>query len=64
MAKKQENEAARDFPISIPSTLAKKLGLDSEQEYEIELLLLRNKTVNLRFLRKGKQDGATQGEDK
>jgi len=61
MAKKQQ-ENDKDFPISIPSTLAKKLGLDSEQEYEIELLLLRNKTVNLRFLRKGEPDGATKGE--
>ena len=59
MAKKQQ-ENDKDFPISIPRSLMERLGLDSEQEYEIELLLLRNKTVNLRFLRKRKQDGVTQ----
>jgi len=62
MAKKQQEND--DFSILIPRSLMERLGLDSEQEYEIELLLLRNKTVNLRFLKKGELGGATQGEDK
>ena len=56
MAKKQENEAARDFPISIPSTLAKKLGLNPDEEYQVECLLPSNRTLNLRFLKKEKQE--------
>jgi len=60
---KQENKAARDFPISIPPGLVEKLGLDPEEEYQVECLLLSNKTLNLRFLKKEEQDAASQGED-
>jgi len=63
MVEKQEEKATRDFSISIPPGLVEKLGLNPDEEYQVECLLLSNKTLNLRFLRKGKQDGATKGED-
>ena len=61
---KQENKANRDFPISIPPGLVERLGLDPEEEYQVECLLLSNKTLNLRFLKKAKQDGAAQERHK
>jgi len=55
LAKKQENEAVRDFQVSIPPGLVERLGLSPDEEYVVEWLLLRNQTLNLRFLKKDKQ---------